>query len=52
MNDEQRTVHCSWFIVHRYNVGTREVNKYGRNILFDLFNSDAILSVLRSNGLL
>jgi hypothetical protein len=52
MNDEQRTVHCPWFIVHRCNVGIREVNKYGKNIVFDLFNGDAIPSVPHSNGLL
>jgi len=38
MTDEQRAVHRSGFIVHRHNVGKREVDEDEKNISTDLFD--------------
>jgi hypothetical protein len=52
MDDEQQTAHGSWFIVHRYNVGTREGDEDEKNISIGLFWANAIPSVFQSSSFL
>jgi hypothetical protein len=52
MDDEQQAAHGSWFIVHRYNVGTREGDEDEKNISIGLFWANAIPSVFQSSSFL